>query len=444
METTRPYAQATKPVNYVSEMRPAIKDLLQLPDELLFEEVAKGVRCVIKNAESLAASSLRLNAIGEHRSAAILHAIATEESAKVLILIDLIRCPRCNQEGKRRTVRAFARHLAKEIYAASCDWRMSSFAAFTEAVNFMRCRFYLAGPNDVDWIVPNHGQREGMIYVDYVQDVTVEDGDRHWMSPPHDGFYSGSIGEPRSLLVARALDQVGITTRDGLALVAELWRSFEPNSHTGSHELFELIQQTLIGVTTNPEHRKVDPDDARMIHEYWPFPMWSLDLKRVQEPSIAKLRRERGAVIEDFIKRNAERDPPPTIGRSQLTVLCQAYDDCFVQSEQMSAAPPHDADTRSKRTPRSTDSAEYKRLIQMVRALRPDEVMDLATLGWFGARRHMGWKECHEHARYIHARNRFPDSKVDYVCSYGRYWMKGMDRWEQPPEVPKSFTMGSI
>ena len=145
-------------------MRPAIKDLLQLPDEKLFEEVSEGIRCIIDNAESLLAASDRLDANREHRSAAILHAIATEESAKVLILIDLVRCPRCNQEGKRRTIQAFVSHLAKEIYAAACGWRMSGFAEFKDAVTFMRRRFYLDGPNDVDWIVTEHALREAADY----------------------------------------------------------------------------------------------------------------------------------------------------------------------------------------------------------------------------------------------------------------------------------------
>ena len=136
-------------------MRPAIKDLLRLSDDRLFEEVATGIRYIIGHAEGLESIAVRLIAIGEHRGAAIVRALAEEESAKVLILVDLVRCPRNDRDGRSRTVAAFSDHLAKEIYADSCGWRPVDFAEVRRIVNRERRPYYLDGPNDVDWIFSN-------------------------------------------------------------------------------------------------------------------------------------------------------------------------------------------------------------------------------------------------------------------------------------------------
>ena len=136
-------------------------------------------------------TAVRLRAIDEHRGAAIVRALAKEESAKVLILLDLVRCPRNNQDGKSRTVAAFRDHLAKEIYADSCCWRPVDFAEVTRIVNRERRPYYLDGPNGVDWIHPNYtkGRRDNRMYVDYVQDITVEGGEYDWVSPLPDSLY---------------------------------------------------------------------------------------------------------------------------------------------------------------------------------------------------------------------------------------------------------------
>ncbi len=428
-----------------TEMRKAIKDLCRIPDDSLLEEVAKGIQCVLDNAESLAATAVRLDENGEHRSAAILDSLATEESAKVVILIDLVRCPSGNQDGKLRTARAFANHLAKEIYAMSCDWRMGSFAEFADAVNLMRRQFYLAGPNDVDWIVTDHGLREGRMYADYIQDITVKNGNYYWISPLDMSFDKGfGVRAPTPLLVGRALERAGITSTEGLGVVAELWRSFEPNSRTGSHELFELKQQTLALAAANRPDQSLDQEDARMIFDYWAFPMWPLDLTPSKELSVDDLRRHRAEQIKWFTKRNAERNPQPVITRSKLAGLFQGHDDSTSKPvRQVEAQRRCEEKAEEKALQGGSTPEDDDQLKRRVLDLSYDEIIDLTALGLFGARREMGWVECREQAQDIHSSvDRF-GSRIDWVCSYRRYWVRGLDRWEQPPAVPKSLTIGA-
>lgn len=422
-------------------MRPAIKDLLQLPDDRLFEEVGTGIRHILENAESLEATAVRLTTIGEHRGAAIIRALATEESAKVHILIDLIRCPRNNQEQKSRTVAAFESHLAKTIYADSCSWRPVDFAEVTKLVNRRRRPYDLDGPNDVDWILSNdRGRRESQMYVDYLQDITVENGEHYWESPLPESLYIKWDHAPRCLVVARALDRVGITTADGLTVVAEVWRGFEPKPQTTWQELVERNEATLVGVAEVRQLRTVDQGDARLILHDWPFPLWPLNLRQSKTPTKADLRRERAAQIKWRMKRDAERDPPPVVTREKIAALSRAYEDFLIEEEQFIASLPENQGSPLKMIPIGVSTLKlesYQRLRLMVRDLSVEELMDLAALGWFGRQRGSGWGHCHQHARDI-----ISEASIDYVCGLGRHWLTGLEKWKKPPDVPESFTKG--
>ena len=324
-------------------MRPAIKDLLQLSDGRLFEEVATGIRLIVEHAESLESTAVRLRAIDEHRAATIVRALAKEESAKVLILLDLVRCPRNNQDGKSRTVAAFGDHLAKEIYADSCRWRPVDFTEVTRVVDRERRPYYLDGPNDVDWILPNDakGRRENRMYVDYVQDITVEDGEHDWVSPLPDSLYR-EYGDatPPCLVVARALHRVGMTTPEGLGLVADLWRGFEPQPQTSHQELLGRNFDSLVRVSEARENREVDPEDARSVCQQWPFPLWPLDLRQSKGPTKADLRYQRAEQIKWRMKRESERDPAPLITRSKVAALSIEYADYRAEREELIASLP--------------------------------------------------------------------------------------------------------
>ena len=424
-------------------MRPAIKDLLQLSDGRLFQEVATGIRLIVEHAESLESTAVRLGAIDEHRGAAIVRALAKEESAKVLMLLDLVRCPRNNQDGRSRTVAAFRDHLAKEIYADACRWRPVDFAEVTRIVNRERRPYYLDGPNDVDWILPNYakGQRESRMYVDYVQDITVEDGEYDWVSPLPDSLYREyKDATPTCLVVASALHRVGMTTPEGLAVVADLWRGFEPQPQTTRQELLGRNFDSLVRVDEAGQNREVDPEDARFICHHWPFPLWTLDLRQSKGPTKADLRRQRAEQIEWRMKRESERDPAPLLTQRKVVALGRAYADYRAEREELIAAVPGSSNSGLRIIPASfeTNKVEsYQRLRRMVSDLSLQELMDLAALGWFGRHPRDGWAHCHQHARRI-----ISAASIDYVCGLGQHWMTGLERWERPPQLPARLTIG--
>ncbi len=423
-------------------MRPAIKGLLQLSDGRLFEEVATGIRLIAEHAESLESTAVRLRAIKEHRAAAIVHALAQEESAKVLILLDLVRCARSNRDGRSRTVAAFGDHLAKEIYADSCRWTPVDFAEVTSIVDRERRPYYLDGPNEVDWILPNYAKcrRENRMYVDYVQDITVEDGEYDWVSPLPDSLYR-EYGDttPPCLMVASALHRVGMTTPEGLAAVADLWRGFQPQPQTTFQELLGRNFDSLVRVSEPRQNREVDPEDARSVCYHWPFPLWPLDLRQSKGPTKADLRRQRTEQIKWRLERESERDPPPLITRSKLAALSRAYADFRAEEERRIASLPgsRNGGVRISEIGFTTKLESYQRLRRMVSDLSLEELMDLAALGWFGRHPESGWAHCHQHARRI-----ISDDSIGYVCGLAQHWMTGLERWEAPPQLPPRLTIG--
>ena len=420
-------------------MRPAIKDLLQLPDDRLFEAVATGIRLIVNHAESLESTAVRLHAIDEHHAAAIVRALAKEESAKVLILLDLVRCPRNNQDARSKTVWAFGNHLAKEIYADSCDWRPVDFDEITRIVNRERRPYYLDGPNEVDWILPNYAKtrRENRMYVDYVQDITVDNGEHDWVSPLPDSLYREYGHTTRScIVVARALHRVGMTTPEGLAVVADYWRGFEPQPQTTRQDLFTRNYQSLVRVSEARQDREVDPEDATAVCHHWPFPLWPLDLRQSKGPTKEDLRRQRAHQIKLRLKRESERDPPPLVTREKVEELTKAHSDYKLEWDRLIASLPEnrDSDLRiSSGSVRSYGLESYERLRRMVGNLELDELMDLAALGWFGRHPQDGWAHCHQHARRM-----ISDASIDYVCGLGQHWMTGLERWEGPPQLHRA------
>ena len=276
-------------------MERAIKDLCQLPDAKLFEEVATGIRHVVAVVGRLDAATRHLSEAGDHHAARILGNLAEEEAAKVLVLLDAVRCPRSRQTERSRVLGYFYDHLAKGLYAAVCDWRPIDFAEVARSIDQLRVQHYLDGPNDVDWIFPNQiiQRREDDLYVGYVRDDSemAGHGGRFWTCPDNEAWLP--YWAPQVIGVARALDQVGATTPAGLAIVAEVWRPVQVLPETRFDELNRLNRQVL-EVLEERSQLAASPDDIyAVIRDRWPFPLWPLDLrfKQVDRETLREARR---------------------------------------------------------------------------------------------------------------------------------------------------------
>jgi AbiV family abortive infection protein len=262
-------------------MRPrASRNLAQLDDRRFFPAVAEGLALVEKNLDRLCAATATLQAAGQPHPARVLSLLAEEEAAKYLILLDAVRCPREPQERLSRQLHRLNDHLAKGLYARVCGWRPVTLAELQEYIDREREELYLDGPNDVDWILRNDiiQEREGALYVDYIQ----RDEGCEWWDPTSTEEWSKAKPLPQSVKLARHFHTAGFSTSEALAAVAELWRAIPLSDDTRCQTILSANHQTLewlntLGLLVDQLH-----DVYQHIIREWQFPMYGLDLSKIE------------------------------------------------------------------------------------------------------------------------------------------------------------------
>ena len=422
-------------------MNPAIFDLNGYPDEKLFDVISEGATEIMNNAVELDKAAGRLHGAGEQRASDILRGLAEEEAAKVLILLDVVRCPTDSGFG-RRTLGYFLDHLAKRVYALTSSFpNVLTFAEVCELARF-ECRpFFLDGPNGVDWIFSNtiKSHREGSMYVDYVRDITGDDANCFWNSPVdmEDGDWPYESSDAVNL--GQALVDVGVTTRQGLALVAELWRGFHIDEATDRADLRYLIAQTLERLCDEG----CEPHDGRspnLVLTSWSFPLWPLDIAalRKEGESVTELRQHRQCAIEHIEETQAKREPRPAIVRDKVEHLSKLYASWQREVDTIYAANSEGSRLRTF----SSDKAiglfrlpSYVRLKKTFSDLEESERMSLLALAWFTRDTVADWSRTFEYAR-----ERVSDLDDTYQIGLGAWWLAGFRRWE---EAPRPFQAGT-
>ena len=420
-------------------MKGAVLDLAGCPEDRLFEEIANGIPLIVENTESLDDAAYRLFAVKEYRASEIIRGFAEEEAAKVLILLDAVRCP---TERRSDTLKCFYNHLAKRIYALTCSFQnILSFAEIGELVASERQPYYLDGPNSVDWIFTNSitTEREGAIYVDYVRNITETSGDCGWISPDVPGTDFGPYMRPESVDLCRALCEAGAKSKDGLAVIAETWRGFVPEEDTSREDLRELIVSMLTRLVDGG-HGVSDQSTMNHIVSSWAFPLWPF---RLHEPPASKtvdeLREERRLTIEWIERTEARRDPPPAIARAKVDAMSGAHaawrDECKKEDARRAQWKYGTFPVRSSsELVKRFDLPSYKRLEAMFEELEASERTALLALAWFTRETVADWPRVYEQARASSATlgNR-------YQIGNGLYWLAGLERWE---EQPRTFSAG--
>ena len=281
-------------------MKRAILDLEQLSDNALFETLSEGMPLIVGNAEGFDETARRLYRDGEFRASEVMRGFAEEEAAKVLILVDYVRCPR-SWERRAQLLKRFYGHVAKRTHAIACDFpRIASFRELSDLVESECCPWYLDGPNGVDWIFPNSisEKREHDLYVDYVRDVTDAAGACHWIAPAPPIRFLSEYQPSDCVTLVRSLFEAGALSTSGLAEIADVWRSFAPVPNTDRGELRRLIVETLDRLALRSS--AIEEETTRFIISHWPFPLWPLTMKepRADDGDLDGLREERKRAVE--------------------------------------------------------------------------------------------------------------------------------------------------
>ena len=420
-----------------------IDDMASFADPRLFSEISEGIPRIVESAEELEAASEQLFAAKEFRASEIIKEHSEEEAAKVLILLDSVRCPSKAQNLKARTLKGFYRHFEKRIYAEAHSLpSVLSFGELAERLEQEREPFYLDGPSGVDWIFPNaitvgRGQK---MYVDYIRDITMTNGDYSWYAPEVSPDVFGSYRRPRVVGLSRALCDAGASSAEGLACVAGTWRNFQPDHSTSRAELRELIQQTLTRLD-EVGNGLIGPEAESLILSEWSFPLWPLDLtvKSSSGQSLEELRTKRQREIHRIKAIESRRDPRPTISRGKVAAMSDAYKTWRKEVEARLASRDSSAGQRLRVRTLSDigsdmDLASYRRMSKKFSELSDSERTALLALAWFTRDVVANWPRVHGQAIA-----NYPTLDEVYQLGLGRDWLAGFKRWEQ---VPAKFTPG--
>ena len=413
----------------------AIEELMCYPDIRLFEEISTGLKYILDNVNELDSAARELHEAGQYRSAQIIQNIAKEESGKFLMLMDAVRCPR-DRINDTKFSKQFRDHIVKTIYADACRWRPNNLDDICKYISSDLRRFYLDGPNGIDWIIPNEitSTREGLMYVDYTRNLVDSHCQEFWTQPSAFIDDLSIYQSDTAVQLIRSLHRIGATTATGLKFIASIWRNVIPEKRTSVHVLRAYNIQ-VVKHFDQEFSRIVTDDDRQLIINNWLFLLWPMNIFEMQEQeSIELLREKRENHISYINKVRSLRDPAPKITMKIVEQLNRGYQelqrayDVFVEDNWQGSI------GSLKIAPSIIEfelgSEPYKKIVRQVENLTKDERLDLLALGWFGDNGLFDeWPRAWHHARTMDG---FLD--IRYCVWRGKYWLAGMNRWQEEPQ----------
>ena len=425
-------------------MESAIKDLAQFNDIELFEIVSEGASHIVKNASRLNEAAKTLSGADHYQTSRILSYFASEEAAKVLVLLDVVRCPGGKSQEKARTLECFDDHVGKAVYAQACEWRPANFQNVVSYVKEARVPFYLDGPSGHDWIFQNHIEqsRENLLYIDFIREITEENEPRtrYWVCPDDEQFTIDAFVDyytPPSVTLALTLHSAKITTVPGLRVIAEIWRSFVPTPDTS---ISELTDRNLHTVNVLHERGILDVNRLESSQQYtlsnWPFPLWSIPVGRErarteQKAILKKLREERNSFYDWRREIEARSEPPPAISKEKIEALSKVYWDAEKEREQQKHAGQQSTNSatsevsiRSLRGTSQKDIPSWQLLKTMLRESSEEERTALLALAFLARREIADWPSAYEHAK-----DTVSHVSENYIAGLGSLWLPGFIRW---------------
>jgi len=259
----------------------AIKDLNQLKDKDLVVQVSEGLDYIFEHIQSIEADVKFLADQNKACGFNIARSVLKEESAKFLILLDAIRCPRVPNDNFTKQLARFNDHLAKGIYSLVYEYRPVDFKEIRKSVERECHKYYLDGPNDFDWIFRNEilQAREEQIYVDYVEN----EGKHYWLTPKryyHPELYPSLLYlAPSVYEVASALWNVGCTKPAALLSIAKIWRTLELSDDFHWPKLRDLNIKTLEQLDKQKLLNTQESKYFSIIIDKWMFPLHGLNIR---------------------------------------------------------------------------------------------------------------------------------------------------------------------
>jgi len=244
--------------------------------------IAEGLPILMRSAGNLLAAARSLD--GHPRSASLLLGHSLEETAKILILMDIVRCPKHLRSARiGDMMKWFYDHLARLLYIEAQSWRPVHPNQLQDYLDEKRKSHYLEGYMD-EYILPNWSlaQRVSQLYADI---VTYEDGIPIW-NEPSDGKPSfGFAGrDPAPWEVCCNLNDFGAFTREGLDIVSSAWGNvnFEGDdvpaivTNRLTYEMAISLQEA--GLLSE----RATEEKLMTLYRCWQLPMYHMNFTRME------------------------------------------------------------------------------------------------------------------------------------------------------------------
>ena len=272
--------------------------LCQMPHDKRLAILADGLPIILESSHGFWEASRQLK--GMPREAEILEGFATEEAAKILILMDAVRCPKKLIPSKMGAIVGwFYDHLARLIYADAMTWKPIHVMQLREYVEPHRKAHFVGGYAG-EYILPNWTvyERESRLYADIeAQEVGVIGWKKPTGSRPTGIDYGLPSSMPRALELAEAMSALGLFTKGGLKATSEIWGQIEfadTQGHMDAKRLTQSLLERLIA-------EKLPSDDAtdqhvNTLYHYWQLPMYDFDLSPIHV-SLEELKSEQERLL---------------------------------------------------------------------------------------------------------------------------------------------------
>ena len=260
------------------------RQLCQMPHEERLTFLSEGLPIILSSAQGFWQASCQLK--DKPREAEVLEGFAEEEAAKILILMDAVRCPKTLIDSKiGQIIRWFYNHLARLIYAKAVSWQPINVTQLREYVAHHRESHFLQEAAYGAHILPNWSlyERNSKLYADI---QAGEGGALSWNDPSpifqrSDPATFASF-PPLVLKPVKAMAALGIFTAQGLKATSEIWgqRTFT-NTEYGEDACrltVQLINRLCVEDLPRPEATQ---DHANDLFRYWQLPMYDFDFSQI-------------------------------------------------------------------------------------------------------------------------------------------------------------------
>ena len=251
--------------------------LCQMPQPERLAFIAEGLPVVLASARGFWRAARQLEK--QVREAVVLERHAEEEAAKVLILMDIARCPK-RLRGCSAVVR----------------WKPMHVAQLREYVDLHRKSHHVDGTVG-EYTMPNSTifNREGLLYADI---AAYEEEGASWSDPAdliHPFSFSGC--PPTALKLAESMSRLGMFTQRGVDVTAEVWGSVEfkeLESFRDADALTRTLLERLLAEDLPTE--EAEDEDVQLLYGAWQLPMYHFDFGLIEVP-LEDLRSEQEALL---------------------------------------------------------------------------------------------------------------------------------------------------